>query len=45
MEEVNKLRRKRRNKINNVNQNILGNVDEVVREGPTNESRVERNSF
>lgn len=45
MEEVNKLRRKRRNKINNVNQNVLGNVDEVVREGPTNESRVKRNSF
>ena len=31
MEEVNKLRRKRRNKINNVNKNILGLVDEVVR--------------
>ena len=44
-EEVNKFRRKRRNKINNVNKNILGIVDEVVRERLTNESRVEANSF
>ena len=41
MEEVNKLRRK----INNVNKNILGIVNEVVRERPTNELRVEANSF
>ena len=45
MEEVNKLKRKRRNKINNVNKNILGIVNEVVRERTTNESRVEENSF
>ena len=41
MEEVNKFRRKRRNKINNVNKNILGIFNEVVRERATNESRVE----
>ena len=45
MEEVNKLRRKRRNKINNVNKNILGIVSEVVRERPTNKCRVEANCF
>ena len=45
MEEVNKLRRKRRNKINNIHKNVLGIVDEVVRERPTNEFRVEANSF
>ena len=45
MEEVNKFRHKRCNKINNVNKNILGIVNEVVRERPTNESRVEANSF
>ena len=45
MEEVNKLRHKRRNKINNVNENIPGIADKVVRERPTNESRVEAKSF
>ena len=45
MEEVNKLRRKRRNIINNVNENILGIINEVVRERPTSESRVQPNSF
>ena len=44
-QRVNKLRRKRRNKINKVNKNIVGIVNEVVRERPTNESRVEANSF
>ena len=43
--EVNKLRCKRRNKISNVNKNILGIVNEAVRERPTNESRVEANSY
>ena len=41
----NKFRRKKRSKINNVNKNILGIVDEVIRERPTNGSRVEANSF
>ena len=45
MEEVNKRRRKTRNEINNVNKNILGIVNEVIRERPTNESHVESNSF
>ena len=45
MEEVNKLRFKRRNEINIVNKNKLGIVDEVVREGPTNESCVKANCF
>ena len=45
MEEVNKLRRKRRNKINNIHKKVLGIVDEVIRERPTNEFRVEANSF
>ena len=40
MKEVDKLRYKRHNKINNVNKNKLGIVDEVVRERPTNESHV-----
>ena len=43
--EVNKLRCKRRNKISNVNKNILGIVNEAVKERPTNESRVEANSY
>lgn len=45
MKEVNKRRRKTRNKINNVNKNILGTVNEVIRERPTNESHVQSNSF
>ena len=34
MEEVNKLRHKRRNKINNVNENIPGIADKVVEKDP-----------
>ena len=45
MEEVNKLRHKRHNKVSNVNKNILGIIDKVVSERPTNESRVEANCF
>ena len=45
MEEVNKLRHKRHNKINNVNKKILGIVDKVVSKKPTNESRVKANCF
>ena len=45
MEEVNKLRCKRHNQIINVDKNILGIVNEVVKERLTNESRVEANSF
>lgn len=45
MKEVNTLRPKRCNKINNVNKNILGIVNEVVRERPTTESDVEASYF
>ena len=45
MKEVNKLRRKGHNKINNGNKNILGTVNEVVRERLTNESCIEANCF
>ena len=45
MKEVNKRWRKTRNKINNANKNILGIVNEVIRERPTNESHVQSNSF
>ena len=43
MKEANKFRPKRRNKINDVNKNILGTVTEVARERPTKESCAKAN--
>ena len=45
MKEVNTLRPKRCNEINNVNKNLLAIVNEVVRERPTIESDVEETYF